>query len=720
MSRRKFLIGAGGLTFLVTAASVFPGFSVKEEEDASPHAPPSYQVNAWVHLAPDGSITIMNPAAEMGQGSMTALAVLIAEELDADWSKVRIEHSPVEPDIYGLKFRGRGRGRMITVGSFTVSGYFDALRKAGAQARYVLLSNVAEKWQVPLSELRTEPSLVVHPKSGRSISYGEVATFAKAPATLPEIGEEQLKQPAQFRLIGTYMPRFDIPAKTDGSGQFAMDVVLPGMVYAVINRSPVHGAKPELRNETELKAAEGVLEVVKLEHGVGVIADSVEAALAAKKQMQIEWSKGAKAYEYDSESAPQTYRAIAVQEHYAGTSVLVSQGDAQAALAKAQRRFEADYLNDFVYHAQMEPLNAVVSVAADGRSAEVWAGTQASAGARSAVAEVLGLEVSQVHFHPCYLGGGFGRRSMSDYIEEAAHLAKHIRRPLKLLWTREDDVQYGAFRPMSLQRMQAGVDAEGKLTTWSHCIVGTGNRLLGSGARNPYYDIPNQQIEVRNVEHGIRTKHWRAVGHGPNKFAIEAFLDEIATALQEDPVQLRLRLMKNAPRAAAVLKAAAEMAQWGRAAPAGRARGLAFAERSGALVAGICEISLKADTGKIRVHHFWAAVDAGIVVQPENTLAQMEGGIVHGISSVLHERITFSKGQVQQSNFHNYSLLRMADTPESIAVHIMPSSEKPAGIGEASLPVVGGAIANAFAALTGKRLRHLPFTPERVQQVLEG
>jgi isoquinoline 1-oxidoreductase beta subunit len=676
-------------------------------------------ITAWVQLNTSGQVTVYNPAAEMGQGSMTALAVLIAEEMDADWSKVVIEQSPVEPDVYGRSW-GRSRnagGTMITVGSHTVSGYYNILRHAGAQARYVLLDNVSKYWKVPINELVTAPGVVIHKPTDRKISYGEIAEFAKAPGEVPEIPEAQMKSPDQFRLIGTYIPRHDIPEKVDGSALFAMDVQLPDMVYGVVSRSPVHGSKPNLTNESAIKDLPGVIDIITLDHGIGVIAGSLEHALEAKKSLEIEWSKGATAEHHSSNLAYGDYEKIADDNSFKGSEIK-NNGDVEAALNNAAKTYSFDYTNDYVYHAQMEPLNAVVNLSEDGSSAEVWAGTQAPGRARAAAAKTLGIDISKVKFNCCYLGGGFGRRSMSDYIEEAALLAKAIRKPLKLIWTREDDIQYGTFRPMSLQRMQAGVDEDGNVIAWRHNIIGPGGRLLASGADTNFYSFPNQQIEVREVDHGIRTKHWRAVGHGPNKFAIEAFIDEIAKDQNIDGVVFREKLMANYPRAQRVLQTVVEMSNWSQKPAKGRAKGIAFAERSGSLAAGVCEISLDESSNKISVHRIWSALDAGVVVQPDNAVAQMEGAIIFGISSVLNESISFKNGVVEQSNFHDYPLLRMAEAPESIDVKIIDSQEPPSGIGEAGLPWVGGAIANAFYALTKKRLRHMPFSPAQVQQVL--
>ncbi len=715
ISRRQFLTAAGSITFAVAAGAVVVPRLFDKSSPAL--ASPANQITAWVRIDSDGRITIYNPAAEMGQGSMTALAAIIAEELDADWADVHIEFSPIEPSIYGLQWSGQLGGPMITVGSRTVRGYYRGLRHAGAQARYVLLYNAAEKWGVSPKDLITEPGLVIHPASGRRMPYGEIAAFAKAPATIPDIPESQWKRPEDFRLIGKKLPRFDIPAKVDGSAQYSIDVQLPGMLYGALTRSPVNGTRPELLNEADIRDMEGLIEIVSYDHAIGIIAETFEQALKAKRMLQIRWNEDAKAKNYNSQEAYTLYAATARDAGATG-EVVNQSGNVAGALRSAHKTYEREYRNDFVYHAHMEPLNAVVSVAADGQSAEAWVGSQAPDGARQAVARVLGIDLEKVTLHPCYLGGGFGRRSMADYVEEATMLSAKVGRPVKLIWTREDDLQYGAFRPIGLHHMEAGVDSDGNLIAWKHCIVGTGGGLLDSGSVPDYYTIPNQHIEVRNIDHGVRTKHWRSVAHGPNKFAIETFVDEIAADQGVDPLEYRRRLMKNHPRQRKVLEEAARMANWGAPLEKGRARGLAFIERSGAYTAGVVEISFNPDSGQIRVHRVWAALDAGVVVQPDNAIAQMEGGIVMGISSVLHESITFKNGKVQQSNFHDYPILRAADAPESIEISIIPSQEAPAGIGEASLPLMGGAIANAFLALTGKPLRHLPFRPERVLEAL--
>ncbi len=718
LTRRKFVQIAGGVTFLVTSGIVVPKVLGRKKSEANDFT--EYEnrgITLWVHLREDGQITIYNPAAEMGQGSMTALPAILAEELDADWSKVHIEHSPIEPAIYGAGWGGGRGGRMITVGSRTVRSYFDYMRQAGAQARYILLASVAKKYEVPIKALKTQAGYVIF--RNKEIPYGDIAGYIDTDIEIPEIPDENLKNPADFKLIGSVVPRFDIPSKTDGSAKFAIDIRLPGMLYGVISRSPVNGASPKLFHESDIRRISGIIEVVILDHGVGIIAETLETALSAKEKMFIQWSEDNTADTFNSDEVWNVYDKVASDRSYK-SEIMTDKGDVENLRTTGTRTYTFDYKNDFVHHAHMEPLNAVASVSGDGSQAEVWAGTQAPDSARNTVARILGIENDNVTFHPQYLGGGFGRRSASDYIAEAVHLSNAVRRPVKLVWTREDDIAYGMFRPASLQRMQASVTNNGEIISWWHIIVGTGDRLLGSGANTDFYSFANQRVEIRGIDHGIRTKHWRAVGHGPNKFAIESFVDEIAVDLNIDPLTFRLGLMKNHPRARRVIQAVAEMSDWNTPPAAGVGRGIAFAERSGSLGACVCEISLDEKNGKLNVHNIWASLDCGVVVQPDNVIAQMEGGILMGLSTVLSESITFKNGRVQESNFHDYQILRIADCPERMEIKLVASNEHPTGVGESGVPIIGGAVANAFAALTGKRIRHMPFTPEKVLAVLNG
>lgn len=712
ISRRGFLKAAGGVTFAVAAYALFPKLPFGGEIEASGEFEEK-KLNAWVRIASDGKITIYNPAAEMGQGSMTALPIIIAEEMDADWSDVKIENSPIEPDIYGSGGFG-GRLSMITVGSRTVRTYYDSLRLAGASVRKAMIEAGAKKLGVPASELTTGPSVVIHKKSDNRVSYGELAGSMEVPATPPEVKPADLKDPKNFRLIGNLnVPRYDIPAKTDGTAMYSIDMYRFNS-FGVISRSPVNGAKPKLKNEAAIAGMKGVQKIVTLDHGVGVVANTIENALAAKVALDIEWT-GGDAKGHDSEAMFSQYAAVASDPSKAGRA-LETKGDAASALKNAAKTYTADYLNDHAYHAQMEPLNAFVQIASDGKSAKVWAGSQAPDGARSAAARVLGITRESVEYNQMYLGGGFGRRSNSDYIEEAAMLAKASDRGVQLMWTREDDITYGMFRPGSLQRMEAGLDKAGNVTAWRYTIVGTGGGLLTSGSESAFYDFQNVLVERRDVEAGIRTKHWRAVGHGPNKFAIESFIDEIAHGEGVDPYQFRRKLMAKHPRALKVLDSAAEMADWGRPSPKGRAKGIAFGERSGSLCAGVFEVSV--ENGQIRVHKIWCALDSGQVIQPDNVIAQSEGNLLMALGNVLYESVTIKDGEVQDTNFDTYRIARIEDTPELIDIKIIPSNEPPMGVGEAALPIVGGAVSNAVFALTGKRLRHMPFTPEKVRAAM--
>lgn len=716
-SRRKFIKTSTGVALVVGATGGLTQlFSCQNAKEAARelHKTP---LTSWVFLDEGGNITIYNPAAEMGQGSMTALPVIFAEEMDADWEKVQVEFSPQDAANYGSPGWGNSTIQM-TVGSRTVKTYYTMLRKAGAQARQVLLHSAAAHWEVPVSELSTQPSLVVHEKSGKKISYGDLVSLLKIPDAIPEIAEEDLKSPADFRLIGKDIPRTDIAEKVNGAARFAMDIQLPDALYGVIERGTIHGAKPTLHNESAIRAMDGLVEIVELGYGIGIVAETIGQALAIKKDLQISWTEE-KASGFDSQAAYTKYAKLA--DGNGERKSIVQEGNFKKAFRQAAKTYTIDFKNDYVYHAQMEPLNGVAQMAADGSSIELWIGHQQNPSMHKAVGEAIGIAPENVHINLCYLGGGLGRRSMLDYVTETSLLAKAVAgKPVKMMWTREDDLKYGMYRPLSLQRLQACTDQAGNLTGFSHTIVGDGDRLLASGIKNEFYTIPNQLAEMQIVPEGIRLKHWRAVGHGPNKFAIECMVDEVAHDQGKDPVEFRRTLMNNSPRALATLEKAAEMAKWGDPLPDGRAKGLAFLERSGTLSTGICEISLDQTTGKIKVHHFWTANDCGVVVQPDNASAQIEGGIVMGLSSVFKEQLTIKDGQAEQSNFHDYQLLRIEDVPDSIENYFIPSTEAPQGVGESGTPLVAAAVANAFAALTGKRLRHLPFTPERVLEALNG
>jgi isoquinoline 1-oxidoreductase beta subunit len=699
MDRREFFKVTGGLTFAFT-------FGVHAQSSEKPF-------NAWVRIAPDGTVTIYSAGAEMGQGSMTSLPLILADEMDADWAKVKIDWAPADPTRYGYTFNNARA--MAIVGSRAVMLYYNDLRVAGAQVRKVLVANAAEKWGVSPASLKTEPGFVVD-GSGKRLSYGEIASFAKVPSPLPSVEKGELKDKSQFRYIGKPMPRRDTPLKVNGTAKYAIDVDLPGMVYATARHSPVHGGAPESWNDAKVKAMPGVLGTVKLRDGVAVIADSFPHAMAARQALEVKWNK-APADGYDSTSALHGQYLKVHSDPGAKTQTLDSKGDAKAAFASAAKTYKAEFFSDYGYHAQMEPLNAVARISGD--RVEVWEGTQAPDASREAVAKALGISLDQVILHQCYMGGGFGRRSLGDYAAEAALIAKEVGKPVKLVWTREEDLAHGMFRPQSFQCLQAALGADGKVTGWSHCVVGEGGVLLQTGIRIPYYEVPNQHIEARGVSHGIRLKHWRAVGHVFNVYAIESFIDEMAAAERMDPIAFRLERMNITPRARALFEKVAQMSDWKAPRPAGRALGVSISERSRSLGAGVAEISLDRVAGKIKVHKVWLAVDGGLVVQPEMARANVESGILYGLSSVLHERVTMKAGVVEQTNFHDYHLLRMADLPETMEVAFLERDTPPSGLGEIGNPFVAGAVANAFYKLTGKRLYHMPFTPERVKATLK-
>jgi isoquinoline 1-oxidoreductase beta subunit len=559
---------------------------------------------------------------------------------------------------------------------------------------------------------------VVNPANGARLGYGEIAAFGKIPATLPAVDAKELKARKDFRLIGKTIPRRDTPAKVNGSAVYGIDVRLPGMVYATALHSPVHTGQPEDWNDADIKKMPGVIATVRLPNGVAIVAQHFEQAMAARSALKATWKKGA-AESFNSQRALEDY----VKVHHdpkAETTEIDKKGDVNAAFAAAAKVHKAEFRSDYGYHAQMEPLNAVVRINDAGDKAEVWEGSQAPDATRNEVAKALGLKPADVTMHQCYMGGGFGRRSLGDYAAECARIAKEVRRPVKLVWTREEDIAHGMFRPQSFQCLEAAQDASGKIVGWKHCVVGEGGVLLHTGIKPLYYDIPNQHIERRGVSHGIRLKHWRAVGHVFNTFAIESLVDQMAADAGIDPLEFRYQRMSITPKAKKCFETVAQMCDWTAKRPEGRALGVSVTERSSSLGAGVVEISLDRQSGKIRVHKVWAAIDGGVIVTPGPAKANVESAILYGLSSMLHERVTMKDGAVEQSNFHDYNLMRMSDLPEEMHVAFVDVDTRPTGLGEIGNPFIAGAISNAFFRLTGKRLRHLPFTPERVLATLKA
>ena len=726
-SRRQFLKLSTGLTVGFAVGSL-PGCGNAGPELSSA-GENGFAPNAWVNIAADGIITIFSPVDELGQGSMTALPVIFAEELDADWDDVRIEMSPSDPEIYG---NPGFFGLIYTAASTAVSGYYQQLRSFGARTRHILLLNAAQEWQVPITELTTGPSVVIHERTGRKLTYGEIAGFGKLPDREPGITEADLKDPAEFRLIGHSIPRRDIPDKVSGASNYSINERLPGMLYATAVRAPVMGAGPVTVDDAQARSIRGVSAVHKRERSVVIAADSTAAALKARRRLQVDWTPVGEVNIFDSESALEQHAEMARNLALEG-EIWNRQGDAVAAFDSAGTIIERAYRTDYVYHAQLEPLNAVVHVKDNGQDVEAWVGTQAPVYTIKVIARETGVDESRVKLHRAMLGGGFGRRSISemDFVDDAAWLSKQTGRPVKLTWSREDDVVAGWFKPATGQFLRACLDSGGHVNGWHHRVAVQEPLTTAEPAiyesidRRPVismpgtdhleYDFPNQLAEHLPVEPGIRTFSVMAVGFTPNKFAVESFVDELAAGQGADALEFRLRHLQGSPRAQRVLDAVAGMAGWSRRRENDRELGIAFAEYHHTLIAGIAEISLEDDL--VRVHDMWVAIDPGVAVQPDNIRTQVMGAVVYGLGNALTERITFKNGLVQQTNFNDYPVPTMADSPR-VHIDILPGGDEPSAVGQTGAVLVAPAIANAVERLTGKRLRHMPFTRQRVRAAL--
>ncbi|WP_428029956.1 molybdopterin cofactor-binding domain-containing protein [Ancylobacter sp.] len=728
LSRRSFLVTLGGAGIAVAFASAPALLLAPEVAEA---AAGGFTPNAWVTITADGTVSLISPASEMGQGVMTALPLLIAEDMDADWEKVRVVQAPSDAETYG---NPGFYGIQLTGGSETMRGYYQLLRLVGAQTRKVLLAAAAERLNVPVGELATEPGRVVHARSGRSLGYGEIAATGSLPDPLPQATEADLKPADQWRYIGRHdVDRVDVPSKVNGTARFGIDVTLPGMLHGAVLRPPVPGERPESIDDTAAKAVKGVTRIVPLPYGVGIIGESTDAVRRAKEALAVTWSSSAKARAYDSAALAEAYRAAGRDLAQAGVPAH-AQGDATAAIAGAARVIAADYLTDHVYHATMEPMNATALVTGD--TVEVWAPTQGPTATLRFAAAAAGTSPDKVKVHTTLLGGGFGRRAEDDFITDAVLLAKEVEgRPVKLVWSREDDVQHGKYRPLAAQHVEVGLDATGRIVGWRHRVVADSifartmpEMFKGDGGLDTVvtdstifnYRVPAHLVEYIRQDSGRDVGFWRAVGYGQNNFGVECTIDEVASARGVDPVAFRLELLSGEPRAQKVIEAVAAMAQWQRPRE-GRALGIAYTDAFGAHCAEVAEVSLDRESGEIRLHDVWCVVDPGVAVQPRNIEAQVTGAILFGASHALYEQINIVGGQVQETNFDTYRILRMSEMPR-IHVKVTPTPEnKPAGIGEVGLPPVGPAIANAVARLTGGvRLRHYPFLPERVKAALAG
>jgi len=624
-------------------------------------------------------------------------------------------------------------GYMYTAGSNAVTSYFKPLRLFGAQVRKVLLWNVGNRWEVPVAELTTGPNMVIHEKSGRRITFGEIAAFAEVPAKAPAVAESELKSPDKFRLIGRDVMRVELPSKVNGTAQYAIDVQVPGMLYGAIQRSPVEGAGPDKIDDAKAKAIKGVVQIVPLPYGVGVIAETPWAAFDAKHALDVAWTRGGKAWGFNSEKALPEF-AKAARDMSAPVKVWGKAGDAGAAMQTAATVVEAEYRNDLVYHAQMEPLNAVAAFSADGQSCELWCGVQSKTIAVTVAADALKIKPDKITYHDMLMGGGFGRRGHRDeeYVHDAVVLSNAVKKPVKVMWTREDDVHNGRFNPLSAHYVRAGFDADGKLIAFHHrkaCDEVTAfqdpvrferqkgrDGIAYNGVDAPYYEIPNRLGEAVPLDTGLRTSSLRGIAHLTNVFAIESFMDELARKRGIDPATFRRDLVKSAPRAIAIIDKVANMVGWGKKRE-NSALGFTYMNYSGTQIALAAEVTVDRRTGAIRVPNVWTALDPGINVQPDTILAQTESSIVYGLGFALFERITIDDGAVEQSGFYDYHVPRINEIPE-MHIELVATNNHPTCVGQMATPLVAPAIANAVAELTGVRLRETPMTPDRVKKEL--
>ncbi|MDA0241054.1 MAG: molybdopterin-dependent oxidoreductase [Proteobacteria bacterium] len=726
VSRRGFLKASAGLTFSFTLAGLGMSKIEAATMDGNGFAP-----NAWLTIGTDDRITIMSPVAEMGQGCFTAIPLMLAEELDCDWSDVSLVQSSPDHRVFGNPGFG---GILHTVASRSVNGYYDKVRMVGAQARRVLLDNAAGRWRVPVTELSTEPSIVLHRASGRRMKYGEIAAFARMPASPPALTAGDLKRPDQFRLIGKDIDRYELPDMVSGRTVYGLDVHLPGMLYGSVLRSPIDGKAPDRIDDGAARKIPGITDVIRMPWGVGVIGRDIWSVFRAIDSLQITWKNAVPADGYNSaRELVSSYRADTLHPEKPGKT-FTKTGDFGATIKTAATEISAEYFADYAHHMTMEPMTATAKVDADGKGAEIWIGTQAITRMIGVASNFLKTKPNRIRLNELIMGGGFGRRFDYHHMLDALFLSKASKQAVKVIWSREEDVRHGTYRPQTTQYLRAGLDKEGRIVAWNHRLelstslpradpkrhakAGGRDPLLTTGA-NHIYDVPNQLGEFLQAPGRMPLGPWRAIGGGYTKFAVESFIDEIAGRTSEDPLAMRLRLLSGHPRAQHVLRTVAEMAGWDRHLLSDHALGIAFSDEWKTLTAGVAEISLDRSSGVVTVHNFWVAVDPGRIIQPRNVEAQLEGAVIFGLSHVFKERISVDGGEVQQSNFHDYQVMRFADVPP-IHVKLISTDHKPTGVGEVGLPVTGGAIANAIAKLTGKRVRHLPITPDRVLAALRS
>ena len=714
LTRRDFLkISAavgGGLVvgFSITACdkAADSAADAKKTSQISPDKSVKFSPNAWVTIGTDDQVTVMVASSEMGQGIMTAISMLLADELDADWSKVKAEFAPAQ-SVY----RNPLLGQQATGGSTAIRGFWNIVRKAGAVAREALIQTAAQRWKVDSSSCKATQGKIIHAASKRSLRYGELVVNASKLA-LPK--SVLLKDPGEYTLIGKSTPRLDTPAKVDGSAIFGMDVQLPGLLTATIARCPVFGGKSKSFNAKSALKVKGVKKVVKVSNGIAVIAEHYWAAKQGLDALKVVWDMGSNA-SLDTETINKNFENALNKGGITEKNV----GSVGQAIKVAAKTVEATYSVPYQAHACMEPMNATADVRKN--QCDIYVSTQAQTGTQRTAMKITGLPEGNVFVHTTFLGGGFGRRSEQDFVVDAVECSKLMKKPVKVIWSREDDLMHDYYRPSTYNKLRGGIDAKGKINVWEHRIAGSsilarrfpsaGSLKSGKdgtsteGATNIPYDIDNAKVDYAMVNTAVPVGFWRSVGSSQNAFITECFMDELAALSGRDPLDVRLELMTNHPRHKSVLQLAADKAGWKKKPGAGRARGIAVAESFGSYVAQVAEVSI--DRGKVRVHKIVCAIDCGIIVNPDTVRAQMESGIVYGLTATLKSEITIKQGRVQQTNFDSFALLGIHECPE-IEVHFVKSTESPGGVGEPGLPPTAPAVANAVFALTGKPVRSLP------------
>jgi len=717
LTRREFLKLAG----LTIAVSLTPsGYRILSAEEVSKDK--LFSPNVWLQITPDNMVTIVVNKSEMGQGVYTSLPMIVADELEADWNRVRIMSAPA-----GKQYVDPASGMQSTGGSTSIRHMFEPLRKAGAAAREMLISAASKKWGVPANECKLSNGTVIHKKSNRKLTYGQLCEDASKE---PVPQKPSLKREDDFKFIGKPIDRLDVIEKVNGLAVFGIDIFVPNMLYASIERPSAFGAQIlSYDREAAMKIA-GVNHIIDVHtpsygyRGKAVCAETIEGAWKGRAALNMKWGRGSHP-ELNNESLQKM-----LAEHLKKDGIVArNDGDARLALNKASKKVDSTYILPYLYHATMEPMNCTAYVTAD--KCEIWVPTQNQTGVLQAAEKITGLKLDQISVHTTYLGGGFGRRFETDVIEEAIEVSRATGRPIKLVWTREEDVKNDLYRPANSCKIQGGIDDKGRLISWSHKVVVPSifSRVFPQmmkngidpaaveGVGNMEYEIPNVYVEYVRLDTPVPVGFWRSVGSTHNAFTVECFIDELANAAKKDSLEFRLNHLKNHKRAYRVLEVAAEKAGWRRPLKKGLGRGIAQHLSFGSYVAQVAEVSVDDKKGTINVHRVVCAVDCGDVINPAIITAQMEGGITMGLSAALKEGIELESGGVASSNFHNYELLRMHEAPE-IEVHIVRSKEKLGGIGEPGVPPIAPAVANAVFNATGIRLRKLPMTPETVKEAM--